>query len=804
MAKVQPRQSIKYKLTLLLMLVSVVLLVIVSLVVLTAEVFATRAALIQELRVLTAAVGNSSRHSLVLSQYQATEKFLAALTTRKHIHAAYLFNYRGEPVAEYLSQKNSEFTWRFLEADFSAENSAYWTTSTKEQINLCLYHFGIFTPIFYDGRRVGTLYVLSDLDALYGRLSGVAFGTTLSLMSLFVLSWLFAGRLQKPISAPLLNLAGVMEKISVLEDYSVRATKMSNDEIALLVDGLNHMLDQVEDHQRQQARYQEHLELTVDQRTTELRAAVAQLKKARLEADEANEAKSHFLSRMTHELRTPLIGVLGMNGLLQRTPLSEQQRTLVDTVDKSGNDLLALISDVLDIARIEAGVLELEVDEIEPARIVEEVVELLAPQAQEKGVDLLTDIPLAALCSARGDRARIWQIIMNLIGNAIKFTPSGAVTVGLQLVAEGQGPGRFVFRVEDTGVGMDEATSQRVFDLFYQHNGLSSQARSGSGLGLPIVKQLVDLMGGRISVASRPAQGSCFTVELSLPLRKKKQTAAMTDVSGAQVVVAVAASASAIVLKRQLTELGADVIHPHSAAECLKVLMDLQRQGAVCPLLLLCHDWYLQLGGRGVDVQLNELTRQLVLVCRDSAVNMPTIEHVLLYEPFTWRRLFELLSRVHVQKQLLPPESSGLIQPLLQSVADSDTNNQCRAPRVIYVGHHAAERQLLLLTLAAWQIVPDYVDTLHDAVSLCQRVDVVLMILDAAEVTAQSLNELQILKDKLPPCYLLGEHEPADLLAKPVTGYLKKPVSKVTLRQILDPLLAAANADCSAVVEETL
>jgi anti-sigma regulatory factor (Ser/Thr protein kinase)/CheY-like chemotaxis protein len=508
---------------------------------------------------------------------------------------------------------------------------------------------------------------------------------------------------------------------------------------------------------------------------------------------------------MTHELRTPLIGVLGMNGLLQRTPLSEQQRTLVDTVDKSGNDLLALISDVLDIARIEAGVLELEVDEIEPARIVEEVVELLAPQAQEKGVDLLTDIPLAALCSARGDRARIWQIIMNLIGNAIKFTPSGAVTVGLQLVAEGQGPGRFVFRVEDTGVGMDEATSQRVFDLFFQHNGLSSEARSGSGLGLPIVKQLVDLMGGRISVASRPAQGSCFTVELSLPLRKKKQTAAMTDLSGTQVVVAVAASASAIVLKRQLTELGADVIHPHSAAECLKLLMDLQRQGAACPLLLLCHDWYLQLGGRGVDVQLKELTRQLVLVCRDSAVNIPAIEHVLsLYQPFTWRRLFELLSRVQAQEQMLPSKSLGLIQPLLQPVADIDTNNQCRAPRVIYVGHHAAERQLLLLTLAAWQIVPDYVDTLHDAVALCQRADVVLMILDAAEVTAQSLNELQILKDQLPPCYLVGEHEPADLLAEPVTGYLKKPVSKAALRQILDPLLAKTPADSSAVVEETI
>lgn len=805
MVKVQSRESIKNKLTLLLMLVSVVLLVIVSLVVLTAEVFATRAALVQDLRVLTAAVGNSSRQSLVLGQYQTTEKFLAALATQKHIHAAYLFNGQGDPVAEYLAQKNSVFAWKFLAADFTPDNSAYWTTSTKEQINWCSSHLGIFTPIFYEGNRVGTLYVLSDLDALYGRLSGVAFGTTLALMLLFVFSWILAGRLQKPISAPLLNLAGVMEKISVHQDYSVRATKMSNDEIALLVDGLNHMLDQVEDHQRQQARYQEHLELTVDQRTAALRAAVIELKQARRQADAANEAKSHFLSRMTHELRTPLIGVLGMNGLLQRTPLSEHQRTLVETVDKSGHDLLALISDVLDIARIEAGVLELDVDEIEPARIIEEVVQLLAPQAQARGVELLTDIPLAALCPARGDRARIWQILMNLIGNAIKFTPAGSVTARLQLIPENQGKGRFIIAVEDTGIGMDATTSQRIFDLFYQHNGVSSDVSSGSGLGLPIVKQLVNLMSGSISVVSRPAAGSCFTVELSLPLLEQNQPAARPDLSGAQVVVAVARSASATVLERQLTELGADVIHPHSAPECLQMLMALQRRGIACPLLLLSHDWYLQLSGRDVDVPLTELTRQLVLVCRDSAVNIPVIDHVLLlYQPFTWRGLLGLLDRVPGQEQLLPCAVSAPAVPLLPPVADIDAQNSCRAPRVIYVGRHAAERQLLRLTLAAWRIVPDCVDNIHDAMALCRHADVLLMILDADELTTQSFDELLTLKADLPPCYLLGEHEPAALVAEPVIGCLEKPVSKPALHQILEPLLTKAAADSTVAVREAI
>jgi signal transduction histidine kinase len=662
MVKTQPRQSITNKLIILLMMISVLLLLIVSLVVLTAEVFAARAALIQEIRVLSAAIGSNSRQPLVLGHYQETEEILAALGNQKYIHAAYLFNDQGEPVAEYLSHKKAAFTWRFLNEDFDPSNEDYWTIATEEQIHSSFSHLGFFSPIFYEANRVGTLYVLSDLDTLYGRLSGVAFGTTLALMLLFVLSWILADRLQKPLSEPLLNLARVMEKISVQQDYSVRATKMSNDEIALLVDGLNHMLDQVEDHQRQQSRYQDHLEFTVNQRTAELRTAVAELEKARQLADSANAAKSQFLSRMTHELRTPLIGVLGMNGLLQRTALTEHQRALVDTVDKSGNDLLALISDVLDIARIEAGVMELELHDIVPAQIIEEVVELLKPQALAKGVELIADIPMTALRQVRGDRARIWQIMINLIGNAIKFTPKGAVTVGLHLVSEHQQQGQFVFTVKDTGIGMDKATSQRVFDLFYQHKSLSSEVNIGSGLGLPIVKQLVDLMGGSITVASRPAEGSCFTVELSLPL----------------------------------------------------------------------------------------------------------------------------LEQIPTPSQL----------------AKTDAVSRPNVPRVLYVGRHAAERQLLRLSLAAWQIVPDYVDNLQDAVALCRHAHVVLMIIDAAELTSRSIKELQTLKAELPPCCLLGEHETADLITEPLLAYLKKPVSQSALRRILDPLLVKSNAASSATAGE--
>ena len=640
MAKTQPRQSIKNKLTLVIMAISVLLLVIVSFVVLTAELFATRTAMIQEIRMLSAALGTNSRQALILGQYQEAEKVLQALSTQPHIHAAYLFTDRGEAVAEYLPQKNASFTWKYLEQDFATSHRSSRVFSSDEQITSSFFHLGVFTPIFYEGSRSGTLYVLSDLDSLYGRLSGVAFGITLSLLLLFVTSWFLAGRLQKPILDPLLSLAGVMEKVSARKDYSVRAKKTTNDEIALLVDGLNHMLDQVEEHQRQQSRLQEHLELTVDQRTEELRAAVVELEKARQRADAANEAKSQFLSRMTHELRTPLIGVLGMNGLLQRTSLTEKQRALADTVEKSGNDLLALIGDVLDIARIEAGVVDLNTEEVNPARIIEEVVELLAPQAQGKGVDLRADIPFSAFCSAQGDRARIWQIVMNLVGNAIKFTSQGSIVVRLRVTAEEKTTGRFVIAVEDSGVGMDEVTRQHVFDLFYQHKGVSSHAARGSGLGLPIVSQLVELMEGKLSVVSQPGAGSCFTVELSLPLLESFQS----------------------------------VVSPACS-------------------------------------------------------------------------------------------------------------------RVVFVGRHAAQRQLLRLALTAWPVELDCVDDLGAGVALSRSSDVVLMILDAADVTEKEVRDLAALEKRLPPCYLLSDHDPVDPLTPRFVGRLKKPVSKTALQEIISPLL---------------
>ena len=512
--------SIKTKLTLVIMLSSTILLIVISSIVLFVEVFTVWSGQLQELRTLSRAISASSSRELILGQYTKVDAQLRTLTHQSNIHGAYFFDDAGRPVAEYLDQ-NSFSVIDTLRHDFIEDNQFFWTESGKEQLLFSWDHVSLFTPVLFEGMRIGTLYLTSDLDRLYGPLSGVAFGMTLSLLLLFILSWLLADYLQRPISRPVLQLAQLMKSISTSNDYSTRAEKLNDDEIGVLVDGFNHMLEQIELQQASLAEHQNDLEETVISRTAELRTVIAELEKAKLRADAANEAKSQFLSRMTHELRTPLIGVLGMNELLSRTDLSEQQKNLVGTVQKSGEQLLDLIGDVLDFSKIEAGKLTLDLGEFEIHRVVDEVADLLSPQATKKGLILDLDISKRAVVKVVGDEMRIRQILINLVANAIKFTDTGLITVRLDYSSPQESApnnGAFLLEVQDTGSGMTEEVKSEIFGAFYQLDGGSRCVNGGAGLGLAIVKQLVDLMNGQIELTSAPGRGSCFRVFFDLPL----------------------------------------------------------------------------------------------------------------------------------------------------------------------------------------------------------------------------------------------------------------------------------------------
>ncbi len=443
----------------------------------------------RELGAIGDVLGPNLAAPLVFGDVQAGQDILASLESQDSILGARLLDPTGELFLTYHR------------ATAAADPFVGVNVNTHGLSGGC---FFVVTPVLIDGEVVGRLQIAASLRAYRGRIKRFAL-TLVFVMSVSVLAGLvLLIRMQRLISGPIEEMAEIARQVSTRKNYNVRARKRGDDELGTLVDGFNHMLDQVQRREHALVRAQRELEGRVEERTRELSLA-------KDEAEGAVRAKSLFLANVSHELRTPMHGVLAFAKLGEKRADSlDPAKTAhyFGQIVDAGNRMLGLVDDLLDTAQLEAGTMEFEFQAVDLVHLVQATVDQFQSAAHEKRLELVVD--LDAFGSVNADSHRLMQLLRGLLSNAVRFAPE-ASKIHVRLLADGD---EVTMEVQDEGPGVAPAEIEAIFQSFHQAEEGRTGA-GGTGLGLGICREIARAHGGDVQVENVRPRGAIFRVTLS-------------------------------------------------------------------------------------------------------------------------------------------------------------------------------------------------------------------------------------------------------------------------------------------------
>lgn len=655
--------SIKRKLMLITMLTSSAALVLSSVSFLIYDLISFRRQLSQDLMTQAEIIGFNSGAAMAFKDESAATATLSALKAKDDIVAAALYSPEGKLFAHY----------------FQGDKSLPAALPSRSQQNGYRFEGGylqVFQQVSMNGERVGTLYLLSDMrqwNIRAKRYTGIIVIVVLICSSLALL---LSSRLQKLISKPILHLEDTMRMVSSNKNYEIRATRFYGDEIGRLIDGFNTMLSEIQLRDTALQRANNELQTSTHELEVEIihrKRTQEELLTAKQAAEQASRAKSAFLANMSHELRTPLNAIIGYSEMLEEEVQDSGKISNVRDLQKiqaAGKHLLALINDVLDLSKIEAGKMQLHVETFDIATMIEEMATTLQPAIAKNANAFQLRVP-EYIGTMRADATKVRQILLNLLSNACKFTDHGSISLEAdRLRTAGQDWIRF--RVSDTGIGITTEQQENLFQEFAQADISISRKYGGTGLGLAISHRFVQLMKGRIRVESAPSQGSVFTVLLPVQSATEQmesaQSAGTTRLEAASEVKSNADTILVIdddlavreLMSRSLTKLGFRVVAAASGEEGLRLAKQLRPLVITLDVIMPDWDGWTVLNKLKADSDLAEIPVIMVTIVDNEAMGRDLGASSYLIKPVDRERLVTLIEKHRAARLSTIPKASTL------------------------------------------------------------------------------------------------------------------------------------------------